>query len=110
MLCVWPLTGVLPTTEQRRNKRRGRVFLDTGRNTYGQTAVAPYAVRASPEAPIAAPLEWDELSSPRLRPGSYTVRTIFERLRNKSDPWRAIARSARSLTKPRASLKKVQPS
>ncbi len=34
------------TTEARKAKRKGRLYLDTGRNAYGQTAVAPYAVRA----------------------------------------------------------------
>ena len=35
------------TTEARKNKRRGRLFLDYMRNAYAQTAVPPYAVRAS---------------------------------------------------------------
>ena len=36
------------TTEWRKVKREGRVLVDVARNTYGQTAVAPYAVRAPP--------------------------------------------------------------
>jgi DNA ligase D-like protein (predicted polymerase) len=39
------------TVEQRKEKRRGRVYLDTMRNACAQTAVAPYAVRALPGAP-----------------------------------------------------------
>jgi len=96
------------TTEQRKNKRRGRVFLDTGRNAYGQTAVAPYAVRARPKASIAAPLDWDELSSPSLRADRYTVKNIFKRLKNGGDPWGAIVRSSRSLARPRERLRKMQ--
>ncbi len=34
------------TTEQRLNKREGRLFLDVQRNAYGQTGVAPFSVRA----------------------------------------------------------------
>src|SRR2546430_10293536 len=45
------------TTEARKNKRRGRLYLDTQRNAYAQTSVAPYAVRARPHAPVATPLE-----------------------------------------------------
>ena len=34
------------TTEVRKNKRAGRMFIDTARNAYGQTAAPPYVVRA----------------------------------------------------------------
>ena len=34
------------TTEWRKAKREGRILIDTARNTYAQTTVAPYAVRA----------------------------------------------------------------
>ena len=44
------------TTEWRKNKRDGQILVDTARNTYGQTVVAPYAVRALPGAPVATPL------------------------------------------------------
>jgi bifunctional non-homologous end joining protein LigD len=46
------------TIEQRKEKRRGRLYLDTARNAYAQTAVAPYAVRALAGAPVACPLDW----------------------------------------------------
>ena len=41
------------TVEQRKNKRRGRVYLDVMRNAYGQTSVIPYSVRALSGAPVA---------------------------------------------------------
>jgi bifunctional non-homologous end joining protein LigD len=43
------------TTEQRKDKRKGRLYLDAMRNAYAQTAVPPYAVRARPGATVAAP-------------------------------------------------------
>ena len=52
------------TTEQRKAKRGDRVFLDVARNAYGQTVVAPYSVRARPEASVATPLAWEELELP----------------------------------------------
>ena len=36
---------------------RGQILVDIARNTYGQTVVAPYAVRALPGAPVATPLD-----------------------------------------------------
>lgn len=85
------------TTEPRKAKRRGRVFLDTGRNAYGQTAVVPYSVRAREGAPIAAPLTWDELDDPDLTPWRYTVQNVFRRLGQKDDPWADMYRHARVL-------------
>jgi bifunctional non-homologous end joining protein LigD len=84
------------TVEQRKEKRRGRVYLDTMRNAYAQTAVTPYAVRALPGAPVAVPLEWAELS--RLAaPQPYTIKTIARRLARKGDPWKDIGRRARAI-------------
>jgi bifunctional non-homologous end joining protein LigD len=45
------------TTEQRKDKRKGRLYLDAMRNAYAQTAVPPYAVRARPGATVATPLD-----------------------------------------------------
>lgn len=85
------------TTEQRIAKRNGRVYLDTARNAYGQTAVAPYSVRARPGAPIATPIDWEELDRPELTLQRYTLRTIFRRLGQKDDPWAAMHQQARAL-------------
>lgn len=78
------------TVAQRKAKRGDRVFLDTARNAYGQTTVAPYAVRARPQAPVAAPLEWDELGASDLTSSRYTIKNIFRRLSQKDDPWSDI--------------------
>jgi bifunctional non-homologous end joining protein LigD len=81
------------TTEWRIEKRGGRILVDTARNTYGQTVVAPYAVRALPGAPVATPLGWDELEDPQLTAQRWTLRTVGARLEDRGDPWAAIARS-----------------
>ena len=60
------------TTEVRKAQRDGRLYLDSGRNAYGQTATAPYAVRPLPGAPVATPLDWEELDRSRLNPGATT--------------------------------------
>lgn len=82
------------TTEQRKAKRGDRVYLDTARNAYGQTAVAPYGVRARPGAPVATPLDWDEALASDMTPRKYTLRNIFRRLGNKDDPWRLMDEAA----------------
>lgn len=85
------------TVEQRKAARGGRVFIDTLRNAYGQTSVAPYTVRAKAGAPVATPLDWDEALAKDRSPRDYTIRNIFQRLGQKPDPWAGIARAAVSL-------------
>jgi bifunctional non-homologous end joining protein LigD len=85
------------TVEPRKNKRRGRLFLDTARNSYAQHAVAPYAVRAIEGAPIATPLSWDEVGDSKLNAQRFNIKNIFQRLGRSSDPWKSLRRSVRSL-------------
>jgi bifunctional non-homologous end joining protein LigD len=85
------------TTAWRKEKRGGRVLVDVARNTYAQTTVAPYAVRAIAGAPVATPLAWDELESPDLHPRRWTLATVPERLERAGDPWEEIAAAARPL-------------
>jgi bifunctional non-homologous end joining protein LigD len=77
--------------------RGDRLYLDTARNGYAQTAVAPYSVRPRPGAPVATPVEWDELDDPELRADGWTIATIPERVAARPDPWADMARHARSL-------------
>jgi len=42
-------------------KRTGRIFVDYLRNQRGATAIMPYSARAREGAPVAAPINWEEL-------------------------------------------------
>ncbi len=86
------------TTEVRKNKRRGRLFLDYLRNSYAQTSVPPYALRAISGAPVATPLDWEELKESGLHAQSYTAKNIFRRLTQQEDPWKDIYRHAQTLS------------
>jgi bifunctional non-homologous end joining protein LigD len=92
------------TVEQRKEKRRGRLYVDVGRNAYGQTAVAPWSVRPLPGAPVAAPIAWPDLERKRIGPRSYTMRNVFRSLAQRGDPWTAAKRAGRSLRKAREEL------
>ncbi len=87
------------TAEFMKRKRGERLFIDTYRNAYAQTAVAPYAVRARPGAPVAAPVGWHEVEDLRLRlsPSRYTIKNIFGRLRRFGDPWEGMSKKAYSV-------------
>ncbi|HZC73796.1 MAG TPA: non-homologous end-joining DNA ligase [Jatrophihabitans sp.] len=98
------------TTAARKAARGDRVYLDIMRNGYAQTTVAPYAVRARPGAPVATPLEWDELAARGVRADRFTVRTLPRRLDDGAEPWRNLRRHARSLIVARRRLDRLRSS
>lgn len=96
------------TTEISKDKRRGRVFLDYLRNAYAQTVVAPYAVRPLGGAPVATPLDWDELAEPGLHSRRYNIKNIFRRLGQKEDPWKDMMDNAHTLKEARSRLEHLK--
>lgn len=78
------------TVAQRKARRGERIFIDTLRNAYGQTAAAPYTLRAKPGAPIACPLHWRELDSSSVHPQRITIHNIRRRIAQTDDPWRNL--------------------
>lgn len=92
------------TMEARKAKRGDRILIDVNRNAYAQTAVPPYAVRPRPTAPVAMPLDWEELSDSRLRADRWTLANAFRRLAAKGDPWSDMGRRAKGLAEARRRL------
>ncbi|MDQ3782013.1 MAG: non-homologous end-joining DNA ligase [Actinomycetota bacterium] len=84
------------TVETRKASRRGRLYVDTARNGWAQTVIAPYSVRPRPGAPVAAPITWEELDYPALRPDGWTIATMPARLAG-GDPWSGMHRHARAI-------------
>lgn len=83
------------TTEMRKEKRGRRLFIDYTRNAFGQTKVAPYTVRARPGAPVATPVEWDELD--RIGSQTFNIRNVPGRVAEKGDPWKSMGKYATAL-------------
>jgi bifunctional non-homologous end joining protein LigD len=87
------------TIEIRKDKRKGRVFLDYLRNAYAQTGVAPYSVRAIENAPVAVPLFCEELDNVKLHSQFYTIDNLAKRLDKKGDPWEGFDRLGFSISR-----------
>ncbi|WP_456817575.1 DNA polymerase domain-containing protein [Cellulomonas sp. URHB0016] len=71
-------------------ERGGQARLDYTQNAVNKTLVAPYSPRAAAGAPVSAPVTWDELDAPWLRPDAFTIRTVLERVAELGDPFRAV--------------------
>ena len=67
------------TATMSKEARKGRIFIDWLRNERGQTAIAPYSLRARPGAPVAMPVTWDELEG-LTRPDGFGMGDVPERL------------------------------
>ena len=63
-------------------KRTGKIFIDYFRNDYTATAIADYAVRARPGAPVAAPIDWKELKNLES-PSQFTMNDVIKRVKGK---------------------------
>ena len=75
------------TSNMSKARRAGKIYIDYVRNNRGATTVAPYSTRAKERATVAMPLRWSELGG-HIRPDTYTLRTLPNRLRRlEGDPW-----------------------
>ncbi len=75
----------LVSWEWSKGQRGGRARLDYTQNWRNRTLVAPYSPRPAPGLPVSAPITWDELDDPTLRPDRWTIRTILPRLARVGD-------------------------
>ena len=85
------------TLEFYKADRGGRILVDTGRNEFGATYAAAYAVRPKPNAPISAPCTWAEVASGAVGPQSITLRTMARRVDVHGDIWAELFRSPHAL-------------
>jgi bifunctional non-homologous end joining protein LigD len=63
--------------------RGKRVFVDWLRNRTMATVIAPYSLRARPNASVCTPLSWDELE--KVAPDGFTIADV-DRLLDRPDP------------------------
>lgn len=88
------------TTAARKADRGRRLYVDAMRNGYAQHAVAPYAVRPLPGAPVATPLRWEELDERGLSARAYSLHTVLRR----DDPWAEFPRTGPTVASVRRRL------
>jgi bifunctional non-homologous end joining protein LigD len=57
-------------------------------------------VRPRRGAPVATPLRWEEVEDEALRPDTWKLGNVLERVEGTGDPWAGIGESAGRLPKP----------
>ena len=87
--------------------RGGRIFVDTGRNGYGATFAAVYALRPKPGAPVSAPCTWAEIERGAVGPQTFTLPTMAARLAEVGDLWRALHETRHSLRDATTALERL---
>ena len=95
------------TQEFAKADRKGRIYVDTGRNGYSATFAAAYTVRAKPGAPVSAPCTWEEIEKGKVAPTTFNLRNMPARIKKAGDVWADMLRKRPSLKKPIEKLKRV---
>ena len=80
----------LITSEYRIAKRpKEHVLVDYNQNAWGRTLASVYSVRPKPQAPVSAPLTWDELErEPRME--EFRLENMPHRLKSRGDLWKPM--------------------
>ncbi|WP_158879816.1 DNA ligase D [Rhodanobacter sp. L36] len=96
MVSLHPLQYIATASKA---QRKGKIFIDWLRNARGATSVCSWSLRARAGAPVAMPLQWDELG--RIKNGAaFDLKKALKRAAGlKADPWEGIAKLKQSLPK-----------
>ncbi len=73
------------TSNMRKEKRKGKIFIDWARNGRGSTSVAPYSLRARVGAPVSMPIKWSELDT--VSPNGIDMQEALKRIK-RANPWK----------------------
>jgi bifunctional non-homologous end joining protein LigD len=79
----------ITSLERSPQKRQKKVYLDWLQNRPAQTLAAPYSLRPWPEATVATPVTWEEVTM-RLDPAKFNIESIPKRLKRIGDIWRPV--------------------
>jgi bifunctional non-homologous end joining protein LigD len=81
-----------------KSKRGGKIFIDYLRNDREATAIASYSPRARAGAPVALPIEWEELDRDAETAPAHGLLDVPSLVRRRErDPWADFEEARRSL-------------
>ena len=74
-----------------------QVTIDDAQNSLGRNTAAPYTLRAHPDAPVSAPLYWEEIEAGRFRPRDLTIQSVPDRVRRLGDLFAPVRQAGQHL-------------
>lgn len=75
----------LYTSNVRKEKRKGKIYIDWVRNGRGATSICPYSLRARKGLSASMPILWEELDS--IAPNTFNMHNALEQIK-KENPWK----------------------
>lgn len=82
------------TSNVRKKRRTGKIFIDWMRNGRGATSIAPYSIRARKGAKVSMPIAWDEIDI--VAPDGVNMADALLRIGG-NDPWKDFFRNDQQL-------------
>lgn len=98
--------GTFTTPRAVAERTKGLAYFDWVQNGKGKTISAPYVVRPKPGAPVATPLQWDEVK-PGLDPHQFHLRNAVGRFARVGDLFAGVLDSKQRLEKALGRLQKL---
>ena len=92
------------TMEWKVKDRTGKVFIDHNMNRVGANIAAAYSVRPEPGATVSTPVTWEEVAKGELRPGHFTIGSIWQRLPDGVDLFMPVKKSPQDISDALAAL------
>jgi bifunctional non-homologous end joining protein LigD len=81
----------------RATHKGSHITIDYAPNSVGRNTAAPYTLRAHPQAPVSAPITWEEVKAGQIRPSALTLRTMPARLQQRGDLFAPILQRDQNL-------------
>ena len=95
----WRKPEMFTTPRSVAKRQRNRVYFDYLQNAKSKTIAAPYVLRAYPHAPVATPLEWNEVRR-GLHPTDFTIANAPSRFAAKGDLFQGVLTNPQYLDEP----------
>jgi bifunctional non-homologous end joining protein LigD len=83
----------IAVTERSRPKNPGFIYIDYVQNSHGRTMICPYSLRATPQATVSTPLEWNDVKK-GLNPLEFNLFSVVSMQKN---PWMGLLENRQEL-------------
>jgi bifunctional non-homologous end joining protein LigD len=72
--------------ERMKSNSPGKVYVDYAQNSHGRTMICPYSLRATSQATVSTPLEWNDIKK-GLNPETLN---LFSVVNSQENPWKGL--------------------